>query len=216
MQGGGAVERSIFRGVEYFLRRPATATRLSGTAAEAAERTAARDLALGRDVLATLERAGPEGRAAEDILRRYKVKVEFNRGEGSYYDDHFNTLMVDLEEEGHPAIAIVHEAEHIAWEKEGRNAFAHIRTLDRDGYIDAQMSEEADALVKETRANVELQRHDPDLPDAPFQEEYLAGGREKIMQLLKDGHVVTPTDGRTYAEYYGEEWNVHNLGRHAP
>jgi hypothetical protein len=27
------------------------------------------------------------------------------------------------------------EAEHIAWEKEGRNAFAHITTLDRNGYI---------------------------------------------------------------------------------
>ena len=203
----------MFRGVRYFLRGPHTAARLEGTAAEAAERAAARDLARGRAALAALRDAGPDGRAAEEVLRRYDVKVEFNRGEGSYYDDRFDTLMVDLEEEGHPAIAIIHEAEHIVREKEGRNAFAHIMTLRREEYVEAQMAEEADALVKETRSNLELQRHDPGLPDAPFQEEYLAGGREKIMQLLRDGHVVTPTENKTYAEYYGEEWDVHHLGR---
>ncbi|GLY81619.1 hypothetical protein [Actinoallomurus iriomotensis] len=216
MQGGGAVERSIFRGVTYFLHVPFEVRHLVGPAAEAAERAAVRDSAKGREVLAALAKAGPDGRAAEDILRRYGVEVEFNRGVGSGYVDHLNGLMVDLEEEGHPAITIIHEAEHIALEKEGRNAYAQIKTLDRAGYIEAQISEEVGALVKETRANIELQRHYPDLPDAPFQESYLAGGHEEILRLLREGHVEDPTFGQTYPEYYGEEWNVHNLGRHAP
>jgi hypothetical protein len=128
-----------------------------------------------------LQAAGEPGRSAQEVLDRYGVSVSFASYPVSRYDRVRNHIDLELWESGHAA-RLVEMIVHAQWAREGWSARNDPLVLARDEFIRIVHEEDTAAAVERIHATMELQRGDPNIPDAPAQREYQEGYRSALAE----------------------------------
>lgn len=173
------------------------------------------------------------GRRALELQEKYKTKVTFKDGGGSYFEPDSNTMVLDsTQDTGELAAVFVHEMNHARYHHEGRSADA--TKVSRRQYVRSRVNEEAVGTVSQIRANLELRKAGVDVSEAPVERQYLEAVREaedaakkadpkisssklreigrkagfrRVVRAFEEGEVETSTNGQAYPEYYGSYWD---------
>lgn len=181
-----------------------------------------------------------QGRHALEVYDRYGVDPSFRGGEGSYFDGTNNNMNLDpTEDPTTSALTFTHEMQHAEENHEGTTGDVNNQT--RNEYVDEMLQEEVDGTVRSIEARNELdaaghdvsnshfpleneyqQAHDQAIVDAQaanpnLSEDELAdigreAGRQRVEDGFRNGEVVTSTNGQSYPDYYGDDWDNANPG----
>lgn len=162
-----------------------------------------------------------QGRHALEVYDRYGVTSSFRAGEGSSYSDSTNNMNINpAHSADRQALAFVHEMNHAEAHNENRDA--DIENQNRDDYVNTQLTEETEGVIRSIEARDELidaghgsavatnyplqnEYHDaynqavadaraanPNLTDAEADQIGREAGRQRVRQGFDDGEVVTP------------------------
>lgn len=182
--------------------------------------------------------ASEEGKAAQDIMGKRKVTVDWlYAGSGSFFDGENGVHINKSENAPSAALVFVHEMNHAEYHHLGKTA--DISKLDRATYVKTMIDEEAEGTVKSIVAKIEMEGGLQVCLNASFvmEKEYAVAYKNAIDELVKknpaaseqekknagrqaglkrvnegfyDGTIVTSTTGESYANYYGKAWDKMN------
>jgi hypothetical protein len=149
-------------------------------------------------VYKSLSEAGPEGEKALRILNSNgNLKIVYCPGGGSFFDDYSGTVFISVEN-GDTAAGLIHESTHVEAELNGTHA--RMNALGKSDYVNAVLSEEAEANSREIYANIHLQQTNPHLHirDTALQSHFTAGYNAAAQQAEAEaraaGRSLSPND----------------------
>jgi hypothetical protein len=174
------------------------------------------------------------GSEALELITRYSVGVAFVPNGGGFYNVEENRIVLDaswtLRDN---ALAIVHEANHVRYAKEGLDA--DITKLSRADYVSKKLEEESEGTVKEIEAKAEFvaarvkmpqgdplevkykraasaamraaKRKDKTISDDDLKKAGVDAGRAAVFKEFKRGAVFTSNTRQPYPVYYGQAWD---------
>ena len=179
------------------------------------------DTATGQEALSTIDEHG--------------VEITFATSAGSFYAYWNNTVVIDLDAEiTQAALLIVHEATHVGNDKAG--LWLQPEDVSRNTYVNALLQEEAEAEANVVEAKLELEKAGFDvtntslLLETQYSKAYAQeiefelmrnrgktteerernarhAARSRLHAAFLTGEVVRSTDGLTYGEVYGNDWD---------
>jgi hypothetical protein len=178
-----------------------------------------------------------QGRHALEVYDRYGVQPSFRAGEGSTFNPSTNGMNINpTQTPERQALGFVHEMNHGEAHHEG-NA-ANIRTQNRNDYVNTQLNEETEGVIRSIEARDELinSGHNNVTPTQyPLQNQYqqaynqavtdaraanpnisdedaaAAGrtaGRQRVRDGFNNGEVQTSNTNQPYPDYYGNAWDA--------
>jgi hypothetical protein len=159
------------------------------------------------------------GRETLQWLSDHDIEVVIDpKQKGAYYSDGAIVLGAGYDN----APVLIHEGNHAKYDDEGRHADP--KKLDRTPFITAAIDEEADGLVQQILGAEELRRAGQAVSQQPAEDKYDAAyaaakkngrsdaeaqqaGADAVNHSFYDGTLVASTSGKSYTEFYGEQWD---------
>ena len=184
------------------------------------------------DLLAVLDSI-PTGREALGILEEFDIEVRFELSLGSYFKTPDNFVVMGLHESPEAAaLTLVHEMSHA--EAYITGAAPNPKTLSRASYVQRNVAEETEAVLRAIRASFELRQAGLDSPGAPLESTYRAAvgqalklrsagqadlgaeeiaelearaGNQRVIEAFMNGEVIGSSSGETYPRSSGMSWD---------
>lgn len=172
------------------------------------------DSQLAKDMQST-----PRGRETLQWLHDHGIEVVVDpKQKGAYYSD--DTIVLGNGYDTAPVL--IHEGNHAKYDAEGRHADPN--KLDRSTFITTAINEEADGLVQQILGAEELRRAGQTTGQQPAEDKYDAAyaaakksgrsdaeaqqaGADAVNRAFYDGTLVASTSGKSYSDFYGEQWD---------
>lgn len=180
------------------------------------------------DLVKTMQ-STERGRQTLQWLRGNDVPVVVDpskRGAKHVSQAPFRHRRIELGKGYDEAPVLIHEANHARYSIEGRSANAWI--LGRNDYIDARIAEETDGVVQQIYAAKEFRAAGYSVANQPAEAQYNSAyqnakakgasdteaeqaGYNAVEQAFYNGTLVTSLNSKTYADYYGDDWDKQHL-----
>jgi hypothetical protein len=186
-----------------------------------------------KDLRAVLERL-PSGREALATIDGGGIPIQLKVGKGAYFDPDRRTITLDATmSQASLAIILVHEANHARATVERRSPKPW-KIDSRDEFIRLSLDEEIEGVRLEskfwkeahdagielplrghmnmydyayTKAKLEATMERPRPADEEIERRARQAAHDRMDRAMRNGEMVTSTQGKTPADNYGEQWD---------